>query len=137
MSKPKFKVGDRVWHPFFGWCVVHDYDPSMRTTYAYWCYITLKKYYRWFGWWELFYDEVELPNPPKPEPEIDWSKVPVGTRVLVRDSNRDSWREAMFLSFVPEHEKFTFWVDRDDGNATGWQKCRLASDVEVKEEWLR
>lgn len=137
MSKPKFHVGDRVWHPEYGWCTVKDYERSSNATHPYWCYLTSLKYHRWFGWWELFYDEVELPNPHKPEPEIDWRNVPEGTPVDVRDSDICKWKRRKFLTFSKKTGKFWALNNCDEKRAITWNKCRIAEEVEIKDEWLK
>lgn len=65
------------------------------------------------------------------EPSIDWSKVPVDTPILVRDSKEDKWLHRHFAKF--EDEFVYAW---DDGQTSwsslasvDWKYAKLAEDV--------
>lgn len=73
----------------------------------------------------------------KPEPEIDWSKVPAGTPVEVRDVGEKWFRGKQFLAFTPD-DTYQYWVKSiPPWFAVGWKLCRLAPGIEVKEDWLK
>ena len=58
------------------------------------------------------------------EPPIDWSKVAVDTPILVRDSEKESWRKRYFAKY--ENGKVYTWL----GGATSWSAER-SSNVTV------
>lgn len=66
--------------------------------------------------------------------EIDWTKVPVDTKVLVRDSKDGEWYKRYFA----EYEDGRFYVFNNGGTSwsisgkTSWGECKLAE--EPKEE---
>lgn len=56
--------------------------------------------------YEVSCSEMELVNPDKAleivmeyEPKVDWSKVEVDTKVLVRDSKEDNWKRRYFSKY--------------------------------------
>ncbi len=68
------------------------------------------------------------------EPPVDWSKVPVDTPILVRDSEEEAWRKKHFAKF--EYEKVhtwccgtTSWSNDDSGTCT-WKFAKLAEGTE-------
>lgn len=48
------------------------------------------------------------------EPPVDWSKVPVDTPILVRNSEEETWRKRYFAKY--ENETVYAW----DGGKTSW-----------------
>ena len=141
------KVGDRVWHLRFGWSRVTQifsdneffieseedeiergrYDEDGKVSFTDQSPV-------------VFWQPVEITPPPKPEPEIDWSKVPEDTPVEVSLGTSD-WKKARFvketfitggcfryLVYIPDVEGPVFRVSPE---------IRLASGVEVKKEWLK
>lgn len=81
---------------------------------------------------QLWLDE-EYEEPPKPE--VDWSKVPVDTLVMVRDCEDDEWVLRYFVGINEEAPKFRFvtWSSGATsktayGNYTPWKYCKLAED---------
>lgn len=63
--------------------------------------------------------------------EVDWSNIPMWTKVQVRDSSNEEWRNAYFLNYqknnnfpfkVTFYDKFTFEGDLFDNF---WKQCRL------------
>lgn len=79
--------------------------------------------------------------------EIDWTKVPRGTKVQVRDNERGSWRNAYFSKFIKENEEYSFrasFVNDDkftnikmDDNEWGYKYCRIHESVEIPDEWYK
>ena len=139
------KVGDRVWHLRFGWSRVTQifsdneflieseedeiergrYDEEGKVSFTDQSSV-------------VFWQPVEITPPPKPEPKIDWTKVPQGTPVEVRDSSRKDWLNKKFLVYSKEKLSFGHYVVFDDaGVVNTWRYCRLVPDVEVKKEWLK
>ena len=55
-------------------------------------------------------------------PPVDWSKVAVDTPILVRDSEKESWRKRHFAKY--EDNAVYAW----SGGATSWSACR-SSDI--------
>ena len=136
----EFSVDDRVWHPEYGWGKVVSLDEApIHVTHKFIVIfdkrINRHRHTASCAWWELFYDKVELPNPPKPEPTINWSKVPQGTKIQVRDCDEVSWRDRYFLCI---DEDGRCWAKlRGQEFAMTWNYCRIHPDVEVKEAWLK
>lgn len=75
----------------------------------------------------------------EPEPEVDWSKVPVDTPILVRDSENHRWRKRYFAKY--KNGKVFAWGGGEtswsntDGYTTPWEYAKLA-DVKEEEKWL-
>lgn len=68
------------------------------------------------------------------EPPVDWSKVPVDTKVYVRDFDGESWAPRYFARF--EDGKILTWVsgttsfsDGGRGNTVWWKQGKLAEDT--------
>lgn len=67
------------------------------------------------------------------EPPVDWSKVPVDTKVFVRDCDSDPWKPRYFAKF--EDGKIFAWAsgvtsfssERSD-SITWWMKGKLAEE---------
>ena len=86
-----------------------------------------------------FFDEIER--------EIDWSKVPRGTKVQIRDNEKGSWRNAYFLKFIKENEEYPFRASfmkddeftnlKMDDNEFGYKYCRIYSSTEILPEWFK
>ena len=71
--------------------------------------------------------------------EIDWSKVPIGTKVLVSD-NENNWYEHLFIDYR-NNEDFKFkCIDAKSKQINNWKYCKLAekevTKEELKEEYL-
>lgn len=82
------------------------------------------------------------------ENEIDWTKVPRGTKVQVRDSENQEWSNAYFSKILKSKntdypfrassindDEFTK-LNLDD---TSWSYkcCRIHKSVEIPEEWYK
>ena len=68
------------------------------------------------------------------EPPVDWSKVPVDTKILVRDSEDEEWRKRHFAKF--EDGKIFAWTSgetsfssENSDSITWWMKAKLAEDT--------
>jgi hypothetical protein len=67
------------------------------------------------------------------EPPVDWSKVPVDTKILVRDSEDEDWRKRHFAKF--EDGKIFAWTSgatsfssENSDSITWWMKAKLAEE---------
>ena len=66
--------------------------------------------------------------------EVDWAKVPVDTKVLVRDSKKEEWRKRYFSEYK-NGKVYTFnngWTSWTTSNKTSWEYCKLV-EPEQKE----
>lgn len=68
------------------------------------------------------------------EPSVDWSKVPVDTKVFVRDSDSDTWKPRYFAKF--EDGKIFTWTNGATsfsrsrfGDLSWWNQVKLAEDI--------
>ncbi|MGL4850911.1 MAG: hypothetical protein ACRC28_18650 [Clostridium sp.] len=70
------------------------------------------------------------------EKEIDWSKVPIGTKVEVRDRYTQEWKECSFLIWTGDvcSDVYCF-LTYSESSTDFWQQCRIAG--EIKEEWCK
>ena len=69
------------------------------------------------------------------EPEIDWSKVPVDTPVMVRDTVNKKWSERHFVCYMPSDNypflAFSYGDKRETANGVDkWKYCKLAEGVD-------
>ena len=70
------------------------------------------------------------------EPQIDWSKVPVDTPILVRDSENEPWRHRYFAKY--ENNRVYAWgggatswsAENNYANTTDWVYGKLAEESE-------
>ena len=76
-------------------------------------------------------DEYKEPE----EPEVDWSKVPVDTKIYVRESFKGAWLKKYFAKY--ENGKiyawnfgYTSWSVRDEDYVTSWKYAKLAEGDE-------
>jgi hypothetical protein len=67
------------------------------------------------------------------EPPVDWSKVPVDTKILVRDSEDEEWKKRHFAKF--EDGKIFAWTSgvtsfssESSDSITWWMKVKLAEE---------
>ena len=67
------------------------------------------------------------------EPTVDWSKVPVDTKVFVRDSDSESWKPRYFAKF--EGGKIFTWANgatsfsrNSDCDSLWWNQGKLAEE---------
>jgi hypothetical protein len=67
------------------------------------------------------------------EPPVDWSKVPVDTKILVRNSEDEEWKKRHFAKF--EDGKIFAWTSgvtsfssESSDSITWWMKVKLAEE---------
>ena len=72
-----------------------------------------------------------------PAENVDWSKVPVDTHVLVRDRDDQPWKRRYFAKY--ENGKFyvfaygrTLWGDNGEMDITPWKNIKLANPEDCK-----
>lgn len=68
------------------------------------------------------------------EPHVDWSKVPVDTKILVRDSENETWKKRHFAKF--ENGKIFAWANGvtsfsvyNSDFTKEWNQGKLAEDT--------
>lgn len=90
---------------------------------------------------ELPEDKVELIW--KREKEIDWEKVPRFTKVQVRDSIDEEWKNRYFIELscnkaypyrVSTCDEFTYVTGNSDAL---WKYIRIYDESDIKEEWYK
>lgn len=67
---------------------------------------------------------------------VDWTKVPVDTKVLVREGDDKPWRRAYFARFDTTNDEYpflTFSMGRNEWSNDGfepdyWRQCKLAEE---------
>ena len=69
------------------------------------------------------------------EPPVDWSKVAVDTPILVRDSEKESWRKRYFAKYdngivYAWGGGATSWSAERSRNITYWKMAKLAESEE-------
>lgn len=79
--------------------------------------------------------------------EIDWSKVPRGTKVQVKDREGGKWVNKYFIKYESSKEEYLFQVNKwQDDDYTGfnmeqysnfYKYCRIHPSVEIPDEWYK
>lgn len=95
----------------------------------------------------LFYNEVINGCFVEIKREIDWSKVPRGTKVQVRDNEKQKWENAYFVSYAENVFPLSFESSpiKDDEftkfKAERFSKifeyCRIHESVAIPDEWYK
>ena len=95
----------------------------------------------------LFYNEVINGCFVEIKREIDWSKVPRGTKVQIRDYEEEEWSNEYFIEYQPLKKEYCFRTSRiSDDNYTGctmeldsdiWEYCRIHPSVQIPDEWYK
>ena len=70
------------------------------------------------------------------EPPVDWSKVAVDTPILVRDSEKESWRKRYFAKYYNGivyawGGGTTSWSAEGDQDIASWKYAKLAESEDV------
>ena len=66
------------------------------------------------------------------EPEVDWSKVPVDTPILVRDSEDEKWYKKHFAKYdngIYAWQNGTTSWSADGSDSVPWNHAKLAKDI--------
>ena len=70
------------------------------------------------------------------EPEVDWSKVPVDTPVLVKDCERETWYNRYF-AYYKDGKVFVYtngatsWSKSTNHATTFWDYAKLANEEDI------
>ena len=134
----EIKPGDRVWHILLGWQTVSRIVPD--AAYP----IRTGGYSLNSDGHEsdtdkspsIFWDEVHITPPPKPKPEIDWSKVPENTLVRVWDNEGDNHRVAEYHGYDTDLSPLHHWVKGTRSNFR-YKHCELHESVTTLAEWYK
>ena len=71
------------------------------------------------------------------EPEVDWSKVPVDTPILVSDNESDEWIKRYF-AYCRDGGVFAYdcgatsWSAGKESDCSGWRYAKLAKEEDIK-----
>ena len=71
----------------------------------------------------------------RPEPDVDWSKVPIGTKVYCTDRINEKAEEVDYFVFYNPKHNFPFWILVETDKAAGYKYCKLAEPI--KPEWIK
>lgn len=74
--------------------------------------------------------------------EIDWAKVPFGTKVIVTDHkeelNEDCGEYVMFVGYNPKLETYPFIVTPSEKDyVNSYAYCMIDPNQEIKEDWYK
>lgn len=74
--------------------------------------------------------------------EIDWSKVPFGTKVIVTDNkvtlNEECGKYMMFVGYEPKLEEYPFIVVYSEKDyVSSYAYCMIDPEQEIKEDWYK
>lgn len=75
--------------------------------------------------------------------EINWNNVPRETKVLVRNSEDEEWKNRYFYNYNSLKDKYEVTrLKRDfytgfEPKATDYKYCKLNESVKIKKEWYR
>ena len=74
--------------------------------------------------------------------EIDWAKVPFGTKVIVTDHkeelNEDCGEYVMFVGYNPKLETYPFIVTHSEKDyVSSYAYCMIDPSQEIKEDWYK
>lgn len=86
--------------------------------------------------------ELVWERPKLVEKEIDWSKIPKGTKVIATDHLNKFYEnegfEALFIQYEPQLKKYPFIVVLDfDEDVNSFKYCKVHPSVKIKEEWYK
>lgn len=101
--------------------------------------------------WEssnFFYNEILDTTFEEIKREIDWAKVPRGTKVQVRDDENQEWENRYFIKYIPSDDKeYPFkaskWLDDNYINlkmeylCDNWKYCRIHESVQIPDDWYK
>lgn len=71
----------------------------------------------------------------RPEPEIDWKKVPMGTKVYCANRINEKAEEVDYFVFYNPKHNYPFWILVGENKAAGYKYCKLAEPC--KPEWIK
>lgn len=66
------------------------------------------------------------------EPIVDWTRIPIDTKILVRDKENEKWEKRYFAGY--ENDKVNAWVNAgtiwNSFKKVGWNFAKLAEDLD-------
>ena len=134
----EIKLGDRVWHILLGWKTVSRIVPDAANPIRTGGYSlnsdgdesdTDKNP-------SIFWDELHITSPPKPKPEIDWSKVPENILVRVWDNEGDNHRIAEYHGYDTYLSPLHHWIKGTHSDFR-YKHCELHESVTPLPEWYK
>jgi len=142
------KVGDKVWSSVYGFGII-TYTLNYKADYPIWVEFTkpnINVTYSINGFSSLLshkyptlFREKQKLDFCNEEPEIDWSKVPIDTPVLVNDYEDDIAIKRFFLCYLAINKRFICLSNGDNlktaVGSTNWNYCEI--DGDIKKEWLK
>ena len=138
----EIKLGDRVWHILLGWKTVSRIVPDAANP------IRTGGYSLNSDGYEsdtdknpsIFWDEVHITSPPKPKPEIDWSKVPENILVRVWDDEHENHTVAEYHEYETgrsfHNHNHEYWV-KSLNYPINYKHCELHESVTPLHEWYK
>lgn len=71
--------------------------------------------------------------------EIDWSKVPKLTKVIINDYESSFGEERFFIAYEPKLKDYPFITitDLKEGLAGSYKYCRIHPDVKIQDDWYK
>ena len=134
----EIKLGDRVWHILLGWKTVSRIVPDAANP------IRTGGYSLNSDGYEsdtdknpsIFWDELHITSPPKPKPEIDWSKVPENILVRVWDNEGDNHRIAEYHGYDTYLSPLHHWIKGTHSDFR-YKYCELHESVTPLPEWYK
>lgn len=80
-------------------------------------------------------DEYKEPE----KPEVDWSKIPIDTKIYVKDNIYDNWIKRYFARYEKGkiyawNSGYTSWSAYGEDDTTSWKYAKLAEEEKVKNE---
>ena len=96
---------------------------------------------------DIYYNEIFDTYFVEFKREIDWSKVPRGTKVQVSLTEKGDWFNRYFISIGKEDGEYAFVtslaLDDDftsyemEDFSDGWEYCRIHESVEIPDDWYK
>ena len=137
----EIKPGDRVWDIIEGWGIVERIDsnnfPIVVSGHS---YNSKGKDNTLDINPTIFWDEVHITPPPKPKPEIDWSKVPENILVRVWDDEHENHTVAEYHEYETgrsfHNHNHEYWV-KSLNYPINYKHCELHESVTPLLEWYK
>lgn len=145
------KVGDKVWSSLYGIGTLISIDTDKQQNYPLNVSFSTKNRdnytlegHRIVGseYPELYWKEPaeKYKVTEKPSPEVDWTKVPIDTDVIVSAKLNKNNKRKLAL-YLPAMNNFLCFPEGKNKHTAAttfiWSKCKLAPHVKVKKKWLK
>lgn len=116
-----FKVGDRVWHPVYGWSKVERSGPGL---------VIIEGIGLAVEWQLLSFTEYTLEGFSQERP-VSLPDIKIGQLIYVRVGDGEEWRMRYFSGWK-EGVIYTFQSQRKTGTVIGWDQYSLTNPLEEK-----